>query len=103
MSECKNEKGIISRIASEDTPQSVKIDGSLMSLIVWLVGRFGILIVVSLVFGMATKQIYEDMREDRYIEIKDRTLLIEAFQENTRAMRSFERVLEIALEELEKK
>lgn len=97
-----NKTGKLTRLVKSDTPDIVKIDGSWSSLIIWFVGRFGILAIVSLVFGMATKEIYQDMRDDRADDMKQRMMLIEAFRENTEVMKSFENTMNQALREIKR-
>ena len=69
-------------VASADTPRDIEIPNTWQGLIVWAIARFGIGLLVAAVFGVATKEIYSDMRADRL-------QLLDAYRDNTRAIQDF--------------
>ena len=75
-------------MAIKDTPTPVDIPNTWQGLIVWAVARFGVGIIVAGVFAYATKEVYSDMRSDR-------VQLLDAYKENTNAIRDFSSEIEI--------
>lgn len=52
-------------VAKGDTPDNVEIPKDWRALLLWAVGRFGVGILVAVVFGYFLATVYRDMRADR--------------------------------------
>lgn len=50
----------LTRYAEEDTPHQISMEGSVINLVVWALGRFGI----GIIFLMMTYMLYQDQRAD---------------------------------------
>lgn len=82
-------------LAQRDTPSKIEVPNTWQGLIVWGVARFGSGIVIAAVFGLATMEVYQDMREDRHE-------LAEAYREATRVMQDVALRLEDQTQAIEK-
>lgn len=69
-------------IATADTPEAIQIPNTWQGLIVWAIARFGVGLIVAAVFCYGIVVIYGDMRVDR-------TQLMDAYRDNTRAIEQF--------------
>jgi hypothetical protein len=75
-------KDEIHSIATVDTPSDIQIPNTWQGLIVWAVARFGVGLIVAAVFCYGIITIYADMRTDR-------TQLMDAYRDNTKAIEQF--------------
>lgn len=53
-------------IANDDTPQGVRVPNSWAGLLSWLTIRFGVSIIFAAIFGIMTRQVYNDLRADQH-------------------------------------
>jgi hypothetical protein len=63
-------------LANSDTPSAVKVPPTWSGILAWATIRYGLGIVMAAVFGLATRQVYDDLQ-------KNQERLLSAYIENT--------------------
>lgn len=78
-------------LAQKDSPEGVNIPNSWRGLISWAVIRFGVGILIAVVFGLMLKEVYRDMRADRAELFQAYVKSAEAFSRHASAMEGMTR------------
>lgn len=84
----------LTKYAEQDTPHQVSMEGSVMNLVIWAVGRFGI----GIVFLAMTYMLYQDQRLDNEKRDADNERRDQKFyemvQKNNEALRELTRAID---------
>lgn len=96
-------QALVHGVANHDTPDDVRVPSDWGSLLVWAVGRFGGIIIATLLCAYGLQQVYRDMREDqaRIITMMESrvvsdTKLADALHELSRTVDALQREASIA-------